>query len=137
MKSDTLSHIFRDYIQSSFALGDERCCCMEYEILRVIIALDQVLQPETIKFVTCYAVCHLKFSTRWVYDVRSLQCLRRTSRAHCGSSSNLCSPFPTEFVGLRTRVRPVLFTLEDAGVFPWLRLTVGLKYFFYRGRLSR
>jgi len=44
---------------------------------------------------------------------------------------------PTEFVGLRTRVRPGLFTIEEAAVFPWFRLTVGLRYFFRRSRLSR
>jgi len=58
---------------------------MEYEVLRVIIVLDHVLQPETIKFVTCYLVCQLKFSTPWVRDARSLQCLRRTSRLYFGS----------------------------------------------------
>jgi hypothetical protein len=141
MKSDALSYIFRDYIQSSFAY-------MRNPWWGTL--LRHGIWGSSCNY--CSRSCSATWDNQIRDFLRSLPLkVQHTLGSRCTKSPVLAQniarvlwlehysllALPTEFVGLRTRVRPVLFTVEAAAVFPWLRLTLGLKYFFHRSRLSR
>jgi hypothetical protein len=139
MKSDTLVYIFLDYTQSSFAY-------MPSPWWRTL--LRQGTWGSSCNY------CSRSCSVTWDNQIRDLlrslpHKVQHTLGSQCTKSPVLAQniartlwlkqysllALPTEFIGLRTRVSPVLFTLEDAAIFPWLLLTVGLKYFFHRSRI--